>query len=427
MISKLGSDGAQAPNLENESTGSNYRDRRHATIAIAIFLLAVFVTGLFIGSSVSYLSKSGEIAELTGELSSLRSKVSALESEVAALQSSYDASASGALSFGGSLNSLYESVKDSIVTVHGLVMTSSAWGIPYYTEVIGSGFIVNLTGSPLVVTNFHVVDGMVNGSVSFITGEAYPFRVVGYDKYSDLAVLQVEGAPPEKLVPLSVASSSTLAVGDTVVAIGSAYGLESTLTSGIVSQLNRAIQTETSESYLIAGVIQITAPINPGNSGGPLLDSSGRVVGITTAIISSSQNIGFAIPSDTLIKEIGSLVSTGSYKHPYIGITGITVDYLISRAAGLEVTYGVLVQTVAPGSPASTAGLQGGTRALTVPGERFYVGGDLIVAVDGNRVRSLDDLVSYVDLTAAPGDTIEFTIIRGEIHMSVDVTLGSYG
>lgn len=393
----------------------------------AILILAVFFIGIVVGGSIGYYSGSAGVVQLASELSAVRNQVSILNTEVAALRSSSDASVSGGVYFAGSLNGIYESVKDSIVTVRGLVPTSSIWGITYYSEVIGSGFVVNLTGEPLVVTNFHVVEGMVNGSVTFISGEAYPFRLLGYDKYSDLAVLEVMGAPDGLLIPLAVASSSTLQVGDTVVAIGSAYGLESTLTSGIVSQLNRAIQTETSDSYLIAGVIQITAPINPGNSGGPLLDSTGRVVGITTAIISSSQNIGFAIPSDTLIREISSLASTGSYKHPYMGITGITIDYLVSSAANLNVTYGVLIQTISPGSPASSAGLQGGTRVISVAGERIYVGGDVIVGVDGSRVRSVDDLVSYVDINTAPGQTIRLTVLRGGSYITVDLKLGSYG
>ncbi len=384
--------------------------------------MIVAIAGLLSGYSIG----AGEGASaLQSEISSLDAEVSSLSAQLAALQSSADAN--GTVYLGGSLNSLYGSVKDSIVTVMGIVKESMGYGYYSYSEVLGSGFIVNLTGECLIVTNYHVIDGMINGSVTFTSGEAYPFEVLGADEYSDLAILAVVGAPAGTLVPLEVASSSIVRVGDPVVAIGNPYGLQSTLTSGIVSQLNRAIQTETSGSHLIAGVIQITAPINPGNSGGPLLDAEGRVIGITSAIVSDSQNVGFAIPSDTLLKEIQGLAEHGSYSHPYIGITGAAVDYLIAEAAGLDATYGVLIQTVTAGSPAAAAGLQGGEYTVTVAGTRYYAGGDLIVEVDGQRVRSMDDLTSYIELNAYPGTAVSLTVLRGGGTFEVPVTLGAYG
>jgi len=391
-------------------------------VAVSLLIMIVALAGLLSGYSIG----AGERASaLQSEISSLDAEVSSLSAQLAALQSSADAN--GTVYLGGSLNSLYESVKDSIVTVMGVVKESMGYGYYSYSEVLGSGFVVNLTGECLVVTNYHVIDGMINGSVTFTSGEACSFEVLGADEYSDLAILAVVGAPEGTLVPLEVASSSTVRVGDPVVAIGNPYGLQSTLTSGIVSQLNRAIQTETSGSHLIAGVIQITAPINPGNSGGPLLDAEGRVIGITSAIVSDSQNVGFAIPSDTLLKEIWDLVEHGSYSHPYIGITGAAVDYLIAEAAGLDATYGVLVQTVTAGSPAEAAGLQGGTYTVTVAGTRYYAGGDLIVEVDGQRVRSMDDLTSYIELNAYLGTTVSLTVMRGGGTIEVQVTLGACG
>jgi S1-C subfamily serine protease len=394
-------------------------------VAVSLLIMIVAAAGLLSGYSMGASESAGRTSALQSEITSLDAEVSSLSAQLAALQSSADAN--GTVYLSGSLNALYASVKDSIVTVMGVVKESMGYGYYSYSEVLGSGFVVNLTGECLVVTNCHVIDGMINGSVTFTSGEAYPFEVLGADEFSDLAILAVVGAPEGTLVPLEVASSSTVRVGDPVVAIGNPYGLQSTLTSGIVSQLNRAIQTETSGSRLLSGVIQITAPINPGNSGGPLLDAEGRVIGITSAIVSDSQNVGFAIPSDTLLKEIRDLAEHGSYSHPYIGITGAAVDYLIADAAGLDTTYGVLVQTVTAGSPADAAGLQGGTYTVTVAGTRYYAGGDLIVEVDGQRVRSMDDLTSYIELNAYPGTTVSLTVMRGGGTIEVPVTLGAYG
>jgi S1-C subfamily serine protease len=394
-------------------------------VAVSLLIMIVAAACLLSGYSMGASESAGRTSALQSEITSLDAEVSSLSAQLAALQSSADAN--GTVYLSGSLNALYASVKDSIVTVMGVVKESMGYGYYSYSEVLGSGFVVNLTGECLVVTNCHVIDGMINGSVTFTSGEAYPFEVLGTDEFSDLAILAVVGAPEGTLVPLEVASSSTVRVGDPVVAIGNPYGLQSTLTSGIVSQLNRAIQTETSGSRLLSGVIQITAPINPGNSGGPLLDAEGRVIGITSAIVSDSQNVGFAIPSDTLLKEIRDLAEHGSYSHPYIGITGAAVDYLIADAAGLDTTYGVLVQTVTAGSPADAAGLQGGTYTVTVAGTRYYAGGDLIVEVDGQRVRSMDDLTSYIELNAYPGTTVSLTVMRGGGTIEVPVTLGAYG
>ncbi|MEM3434367.1 MAG: PDZ domain-containing protein, partial [Candidatus Methanomethyliaceae archaeon] len=217
---------------------------------------------------------------------------------------------------------------------------------------------------------------------------------------------------------------SSLRVGDLVVAIGNPYGLQSTLTSGIVSQLGRAIQTETASGYLIADVIQISTPINPGNSGGPLLDSNGRVVGITTAIISGSQNVGFAVPSDTLIREFKDLVEKGKYDHPYLGISGLTVDYLVSKAVGLNYTYGVLIQSVAKNGPADKAGLRGGTKVVTLAGRQIYAGGDLILAIDQHTIKTMEDLSSYLERATIPGQSIVMTVIRDGQMLSIPVTIG---
>jgi S1-C subfamily serine protease len=384
--------------------------------SIIPLLLIIFVAGMYVG--LLFNQGSGTSVNETA----LVQRIGALESQVAALQSQINDMQARNLTV-QSINQVYLSVRDSIVTVSGLVQSTDIFGRTSYTSVIGSGFVVNLTGEPLIVTNYHVVSGVVNGSVTFVDGEAYPFEVIGLDKYSDLAVLRAS-APAEKLVPLTIASSSSLSVGDLVIAIGNPYGLESTMTSGIVSQINRAIQTETAGNFTIAGVIQITAPINPGNSGGPLLDSQGRVVGITTAIITGSQNVGFAIPSDTIIREFASLVETGGYVHPYLGITGYSLNYAASRALGLNQTWGVLVQTVISGGPADRAGIRGGNQSVTVGGDQIRAGGDVILYIDGVKIKSMDELSSYL-VTRYPGQQIALTVLRDGTVREIHATLGA--
>lgn len=384
--------------------------------SIIPLLLILFVAGMYAG----LLFTSSPEVQLNE--TALIQRIGALESQVATLQSQLNEMQNRNLTV-QSINQVYSSVRDSIVTVSGLVPSTDLFGRTSYTSVIGSGFVVNLTGEPLVVTNCHVVSGVVNGSVTFVDGEAYPFEVIGLDKYSDLAVLRAS-ASAEKLVPLTIASSSGLSVGDLVIAIGNPYGLESTMTSGIVSQLNRAIQTETAGNFSIAGVIQITAPINPGNSGGPLLDSQGRVVGITTAIITGSQNVGFAIPSDTIIREFATLVETGGYVHPYMGITGYSLNYAASSAMGMNQTWGVLVQTVISGGPADRAGLRGGNQSMTIGGEQIRAGGDVILYIDGVKIKSMDELSSYL-VTRYPGQEVTLTVLRDGAVREIAVTLGA--
>ncbi|MCS7097674.1 MAG: trypsin-like peptidase domain-containing protein [Candidatus Methanomethyliaceae archaeon] len=377
-------------------------------LAIALFML---VLGAYIGYSMAFFN----LQNLTSEIKSLQNKISYLESRVQPQVIVYQNTTS--------LSDIYELVKNSVVMIKGLTYSTTILGITYYQEVIGSGFIVNLTSQPLIVTNFHVIDKIVNGCIVFSNGEAYPFDVIGTDKYSDLAILKPY-APKEKLIPLNVASSSTLRVGDIVFAIGNPYGFQSTLSSGIVSQLGRAISVETAGGYLLADLIQITVPINPGNSGGPLLDVYGRVVGITTAIIAGSQNVGFAIPSDTLLREIKDLVEKGYYQHPYLGISGIDIDYIIAKSIGINLTYGVLIQSIAKDSPADKAGLRGGSKLTNIAGRQIYVDGDIIIAVNENLVRNMEDLVSYLERNTVPGQRISLTIIRDGEVIRVPIVLG---
>ncbi|MGC9095424.1 MAG: S1C family serine protease, partial [Candidatus Bathyarchaeia archaeon] len=194
---------------------------------------------------------------------------------------------------------------------------------------------------------------------------------------------------------------------------------------GVVSALGRTITEETG-TYPIANVIQTTAPLNPGNSGGPLLNLQGQVVGITTAIVSNSQGLGFAIPSNTILREISSLVTTGSYnRHPWLGATGVDMTYEIAKAIGVNVTYGWLITQVTSGGPAANAGLRGGTKQVLIAGEYITVGGDIIIAINGTRITNIDALSTYLEENTLPGQIIEITIVRENQIMNVAVTLGT--
>ncbi len=208
-----------------------------------------------------------------------------------------------------------------------------------------------------------------------------------------------------------------------MVAVGSPYGLSGTLTTGVISALGRTItETDGSNSggQTISDIIQTSTAINPGNSGGPLLDYSGHVVGITTAAVSSSQSLGFAIPSDTIMRELSSLVSSGSYtQHPSIGATGTDMNYQIAQAMGTSTTYGFLVETVS-----TQNGLKGGSTRTSILGSSVTLGGDIIVAINGVRITNTDDLLSYLEQHTEPGQTAQFTVIRGGQTQTISVTIG---
>jgi S1-C subfamily serine protease len=412
-----------------ESEGEPSSEAKHVTkeekipmAKIYASIVIVLIIGLSAGYMMGIYGSQAQVTTLSSQLSDLEGQISSLKTQVVDLQSG----SSSIVYTIASLNSLYESVKGSVVTIQGLVAESSFFGRVTYSEVLGSGFVVNLTREPLIVTNYHVIDGMVNGSVTFINGESYAFTVVGKDKYSDLAILEVD-APEELLVPLTVVSSKTVNVGDSVIAIGNPYGLQSTLTTGTISQIDRAIEIDATANYELANIIQISTPINPGNSGGPLLDSQGRVVGITNAIIDNSNDVGFAVSSDAILSEIQDLVTKGFYSHSYIGLSGTSLDYLTSNAAGLNTTRGVLIQSVISGSPAAAAGLIGGTRTVTVGSETVKIGGDVILQVDDLPVRTMDDLLSYLEESTVPGQTISLTVLRGGDTIVINVVLGGIG
>jgi S1-C subfamily serine protease len=277
----------------------------------------------------------------------------------------------------------------------------------------------------VIITNYHVVQDTINITVTFINGNGYAATALGSDPYADLAVLSID-APQSEYSPLEIVSSSTLEVGDPVIAVGNPYGLAGSMTTGIASALGRTITEDMTGGYPIADVIQTSAPINPGNSGGPLLNYQGQVIGITTAIVTDSQGLGFAIPSSTILREIGSLVTKGSYdQHPWLGATGTDMTYEVTKAMSASVTYGWLIVQVTTGGPADKAGLQGGTKQVLVAGEYVTIGGDIITAINGARITNGDDLSTYLEEYTLPGQTINVTISRGNQTMTVAVELGT--
>ena len=299
----------------------------------------------------------------------------------------------------------------------------------YYSKGLGSGFVWDKEGH--IVTNNHVVSGADRISVTFHDGTTVPGEVVGTDADSDLAVIRVD-VPPEQLRPVELADSTKLRVGQLAVAIGNPYGLEGTMTVGFVSALGRLLPTDSesdSSSYSIPDVIQTDAPINPGNSGGVLADRNGRVIGVTSAIISSSganAGIGFAVPSAIVKKVVPSLIEDGYYEHPWLGISGISLSPELAEAMNLEPTQrGALVVDVIPGSPADEAGLKGSDRQVTIDGEEVRVGGDVITAIDGQPVKDFGDLVTYLARATEVGQTVTLTVLRQEKSTEVKVTLAA--
>jgi S1-C subfamily serine protease len=367
---------------------------------------------------------------ISNQMSDLQNRLSDLENNVSDLQPGQGTPCENDTYFLGenvSLAQLYDQVKSSVVLVRGTTTTTYyyPWGQPYYgyTEVQGSGFVSNSTGQFVIVTNYHVVDGAANITVTFADGDAYSSEVVGSDPYADLAVL-TSNAPQDEYKPLSIANSSALSVGDPVLAIGTPYGLAGTVTSGIVSARGRTITESTTNGYVIADCIQTTTPINPGNSGGPLLNYEGEVVGITTAIVSDSQGIGFAIPSNTILRETESLITNGSYnQHPWLGASGTDMTFGIAQAMNTSRTYGWLITQVISGGPADKAGLQEGTKQAQIAGQLVKIGGDIVTAIDDAKITNIDDLSTYLEEHTSPGQTISVEIVRNNETLILSLKL----
>jgi S1-C subfamily serine protease len=387
-----------------------------------LILVVIFgSTSVYYG--LAFAGESTRVVELQNAVSGLQNQIAADSPAVAV-----DYGGNGSIS---QLNpvAVYDSSNESVVTVAGArtVVVETLFGPQQGIEsVLGSGFVVSGSNSDYVVTNFHVVDGTVNETVTFWNGDSFPARTIGTDAYSDIAVLSVRASASD-LHPLEFASSSSLEVGMPVVAIGNPFGLSGSITFGIVSQLGRTIQYQsTSGTFNISDAIQFSAPINPGNSGGPLLNANGMVVGITSAAVSGSQGVGFAIPSDTIIRELPYLINLGKYDmHPYVGVEGVDMNYELSQLAGTNVTYGVLIQSVDSGSPAAQAGLVGGQETVTIAGQQYLIGGDVIINLNGVRIVNTDALLTYLERFTLPGQTIQVGFVRAGEYHTTQLTVGT--
>jgi serine protease Do len=340
------------------------------------------------------------------------------------------------------LESVYTQVNPSVVNISVIALQTGSSQIPnlpffnqtpQYSQALGSGFVWDKAGD--IVTNNHVIDGADNISVTFSDGTTVPGKVVGTDSDSDLAVVKVD-MPADQLLPVSMADSTQVKVGQIAIAIGNPYGLQSTMTVGFVSALGRVLpsnsnqsSTTTGPSYSIPDVIQTDAAINPGNSGGVLLDSSGSVIGITQSIATtsgSSSGVGFAIPSAIIKQVIPDLISSGHYSHPYFGVTITSLTPDISAAMNLPANQrGALVMAVTAGGPAEKAGLKAGNKQVTITGQPVTVGGDVITAFNNQTVKSSDDIITFLARSGNIGENVSLTVLRDGNPIQITVTVGA--
>ena len=286
---------------------------------------------------------------------------------------------------------------------------------------VGSGFVFDKQGH--IITNAHVIKDATKTVVTFLDGRSYSAEIVGVDEYTDIGVIKVN-ADLKLLNPLSLGDSSNLQVGEPITAIGNPFGLSGSMTSGIVSQMGRLLPSDS--GYSIPDVIQTDAAINPGNSGGPLLNMRGEIVGINTAIQSSTgefTGVGFAIPSQTVVKIVPTLIRDGEYKHPWIGVSGTDIDLEMANVIGLESTLGFLIITVVEDSPASDAGLIGSNKMIEVEGREYSIGGDVIISVDGIDVRKIDDILVHLQREKAVGDEMILEVLRDGRTTNVTIVL----
>ncbi len=360
-------------------------------------MLLIFAAGLLVGGlAVFFITFE--------ETNNLKNQVTALQTQVSALTGFQNATYQNITIYQNAtaLADIYGNVRDSIVLVQSTLSDG--------TGVQGSGFIYNYADRNVVITNYHVVQGTSDLSVTFSDGHGYAATVLGTDAYADLAILSVNNAPASEFKPLEIVSSSTLRVGETVIAIGNPYGLVGSLTTGVVSALGRTITEDYAGGFSIANIIQTSTPINPGNSGGPLLNAVGNVVGITTAIVSDSQGLGFATPSNTILREISALITTGTYTgHSYLGVSGQDMSYDVAQETGASVTYGWRIATVTAGGPSDGK--------LKVD--------DIITALNTTVIKNNDDLASYLEEKTLPGQTLSITVVRGTETTHVNVVLGT--
>jgi S1-C subfamily serine protease len=318
------------------------------------------------------------------------------------------------------LPELFTRVEKSVVQITDSDQTSPL------DSRLGSGFVYDDNGH--IITNHHVVNGGGRIDVTFLDGTVYRATLMGSDPYTDLAVLYVKDVPQEKLVPLPLADSTTVRVGEQVAAIGNPFGLSGSMTAGIISGVGRLIPNDLAGQFSIPDVIQTDAPVNPGNSGGPLLNMRGEVIGINSAIYSTtgqSAGVGFAIPSNTMTKVVPSLITNGSFQHPWLGVSGTDMTPGIAAALGLNQPRGLLVVDVVDGSPAAQAGIRGGDDPRSIDGRDINLGGDVITAIDDKTVRKIDDILVFLEREKTAEDNLKLTILRDGQLQDINIALAA--
>ncbi len=315
---------------------------------------------------------------------------------------------------------LYTRLNPSVVNINVYITE----GTELLSYAQASGFVYDASGH--IITNAHVVHGVDDIEVTFSDGLIRQATLVGEDLHSDLAVIQAE--LPEGVNPIPLGTMDKIAVGQTVVAIGNPFGLEGTLTRGIISALGRSIPALS--TFTIPEAIQTDAAINPGNSGGPLLNLSGEVIGVnsqieTTSTSDSNVGVGFAVPVSIISRVVPALVKDGHYDWPYLGIQGTTVSPALVKVMDLPVEQGAYVVAVLDDGPARAAGLIGSTETFTVDGRVVGVGGDVITAIDGQPVKTFDDMLVYLSLNTSPGQQVSLTILRDGKYQDISLILGT--
>ncbi len=318
--------------------------------------------------------------------------------------------------------SVYKHASPGVVHITSIALAYDVFFNPVPQKGAGSGFVVDDRG--YILTNNHVVEEADSLEVTLPDKSKVSAKLVGRDPINDIAVIKI-AVPKEKLFPLKMGNSDALQVGQMAIAIGNPFGLDRTVTRGVVSSVGRTLRSESGRQ--IRGVIQTDAPINPGNSGGPLLNSHGEVIGINSAIYTpsgGSVGIGFAIPIDTAKRLLPQLIAKGRVSHPWLGVAGLDITPEVASALKLPVRQGIVVMQVSPKGPVDRAGIKGSTRKARVGNMLVGVGGDIIVAIEGRKMASIDDLTAFLDGERKAGDQVKIELLRDGRPFTVSVRLG---
>lgn len=316
------------------------------------------------------------------------------------------------------ITNLYQRVGPSVVHITSQVVQMTFFFGPMPSEGTGSGFVIDRDGH--IVTNYHVIEGANSVEVTLSDQTKVPAEIIGADPSNDLAVIKID-VSPELLTPLEMGSAADLRVGQRAIAIGNPFGLDQTLTVGVISALGRPLQSDNNNTLF--SVVQTDAAINPGNSGGPLLDTRGRLIGVNTAVQQNAEGIGFAVPVSTVKRVIPVLIERGYYPHPWLGLLGYSIDTELAQTLRLPVEQGVLVAQLYENGPARSAGIRGAQQQVIIGNRRVLVGGDIITAINDQPVANWDALAQYLEEETQVGQTVTLTLYRDQTEMQLDVTL----